>query len=116
MGSKWLKLSLKFYFDYILIAGQIRKMFRLIKKHNYLTNDISLKVTLENSIFSSITAQKKKKKRIKIKLKILKASLCKVKYKLSRVFLGDKKGSAAHFSYLANTGAKKKKRGNGAKL
>lgn len=82
-------------------------MFRLIKKHNYLTNDISLKVTLENSIFSSITALKKKK-RIKIKLKILKASLCKVKYKLSRVFLGDKKGSAAHFSYLANTGAKKK--------
>lgn len=61
------------------------------------------KVTSENSIFSSITALKKT---LKLNLRKLRVSLCKVKPKLSRVLLGDTKGSAAHFSYLVNTGSK----------
>lgn len=35
------------------------KMLRLMRKHSYLINDICLKVTLENSIFSSVKALKK---------------------------------------------------------
>jgi hypothetical protein len=34
--------------------GQMRKMLTLRKNYNYLINDICLKVTLENSVLSSV--------------------------------------------------------------
>lgn len=59
VGNRCLRLSLTFYFGYIFKAGLMRKMLRLMRKHDYLLNDICLKFTLDNSIFSSIIALKK---------------------------------------------------------
>ena len=70
-------------------------MLRLIRKHNHLINDICWKIAFENSALSSEKT-----------LKILQASLPKVKYKLSRVFLGGK--GVAYFSYFATASVKEK--------